>query len=48
MDDDIKKIIKLLHAELKACYEIIHELQNRLRQLEAERDQWQTRAVSNG
>ena len=26
----------------------IAELRERLRQLEAERDQWQTRAVSNG
>jgi FtsZ-binding cell division protein ZapB len=48
MNDEIKEIIELLHDELKACYEIIHELQNRLRQLEAERDQWQNKAVSNG
>jgi hypothetical protein len=55
-DDIVTRLRKYLpHLDEYELVPLAHEavneierLQNQLRQLEAERDQWQTRAVSNG
>lgn len=43
-----KDMIEDLRIQLVDAYKQLHELRERIRQLEAERDQWQNKAVSNG
>ena len=40
--------IEQLEKELASVYNEINQMRERIRQLESERDQWQTRAVGNG